>query len=124
MESSTPDSLVCPNGYYIYRSDRDLDKTFKVRGGGIAVLIKNEIKSKLLSRYSQIFEKLFILIKCDDKNLTLCATYLPPYSNYSFYGSFLNDCELYQNLYNSYSIIIGDFNIRGYHYLNTEENLL
>jgi exonuclease III len=95
------------SGYTLFRRDRK-DK-IKLRGGGVAMYIKNELNPVCKSEFSEdsFAESLWCSITCGSENTLLGVCYRSPDSSES------NDEKLY-SLLNDVSkyrvVVMGDFN--------------
>ena len=65
-------SQVCPSGYTILRKDRT-----NRRGGGVAILCRNDWKMEPLPNLTNSFECLWVKIATENKFNFLCGYYIP-----------------------------------------------
>lgn len=95
------------DGYTLYRKDRqDITKT---RGGGVALLIRNELNAVLVPElYNEYFnESLWCNVNCNGQVTLIGVCYRPPDSSTeSDNGLF----ELLDKVSRSRAVIMGDFN--------------
>lgn len=100
------DAVIAINGYKLLRNDRPSRR----RGGGVAIILKNKYKAKILERSKTDGESEFIFIDValPSTNMILGCIYKPPncLNLQHFYDVLSGLCARYQHI-----IICGDFNI-------------
>lgn len=105
LSKSTSDHFICPNGYRIFRSDRESN----TKGGGVAVFVKKHIvcKFRCKNNKNDKVEHVFVEITSHGRKLLLGCVYRP--------NKDINFCKFFEELeeivdgYNDI-IICGDFN--------------
>lgn len=104
---STPDCLICPIGYKVFRSDRS------GHGGGVAIFVKNSISCKICYKspsndsIDQQIEYIFIEVSSFGKKLLLGCVYRP--NNRISFAVLHSRLITLASEYNDI-IITGDFN--------------
>lgn len=108
LVESTPDSIICPNGYKIFRADRGS------LGGGVAIFVKRGICCKICHNFSytsrsieQDVEFTFIEISSLGKKLLVGCVYRP-HKRISF-TTLYSTLETLASVYDDI-VITGDFN--------------
>jgi len=102
LTSEIFDNEILPNGYSIYRKDRDS------RGGGVLLAIKNNITGSQMPSPSDL-EIVTVLVSTQNP-LIICAIYIPPNSDDTYHEQL---CNYLTDLVNSNTkpiILLGDFN--------------
>ena len=108
-------STILDNKFSCYRSDRDLKKANKKTGGGVIILVKNNIPSSLLYIHQGIYETVCIMIRLHNINIIISALYMPPLYDINLYVDYLNRLQSELLKHNNCKLIIlGDFNIPGF----------
>ena len=100
------DSLFCPSGYSVIRSDR-----LASRGGGVLLLFKNNLDTVVVKLISNgTFELVCVDVFFNSICLRFCCVYLPPSHSYQTVSSL---CSVLSNLisYDKDIFILGDFNL-------------
>lgn len=105
------DSEVCPTKYNIFRADRNSNTSPLSRGGGVAIMVKSELTSSVVSTQYDTVEQLFVLVEGAFKFI-VGAVYLPPNSGEGDYASHGLAVEEVSLLYPDTKIFVcGDYNI-------------
>jgi Reverse transcriptase (RNA-dependent DNA polymerase)/Endonuclease-reverse transcriptase len=109
LSSKHPDKICAVQGYNLVRNDRE-----GLRGGGVALLIKQNIKFKVLSSSPSLFDPNNIEFICceinfENSNLLVIALYRRPHTSCSF-NSFFTELQKQIFQYDEV-IVVGDFNI-------------
>lgn len=103
-------------GFYdhlIYRCDRDLAASNKVKGGGVLLAINKSYTSQLITCFNnKSIEALFISIKYKNKNIIINASYVEPTCSLECYQEL---ADVIDNVFIKYpeaiKLAIGDFNL-------------
>lgn len=97
----------------MYRCDRRSEEMR--RGGGVSILVHNNIRSRGININYNInskFEQLFVTISQGNLNFVIGAVYIPPRSNQEVYLEHTQIVEQLQvSLPNHQFIICGDYNL-------------
>lgn len=103
LHDDIDDTAVFPPSYQAYRRDRSS------RGGGVAVLVKENISAVLL-RQANNLETVSLKLSCWGKSFLLFAVYRAPNSS----AQYLCDlCEHIASFTSDNVLLIGDFNLPG-----------
>lgn len=107
------DGEIIDTAYYnIFRSDRNVEVTGMVRGGGVLVAVST--KFKVLDYYkidNNHFEAICVNIKIGKNVFSIINVYLPPGSNVDSYSSFFDFITRHSQINNKAVCLIGDFNL-------------
>jgi Reverse transcriptase (RNA-dependent DNA polymerase)/Endonuclease-reverse transcriptase len=109
LSSKHPDKLCAVQGYNLVRNDRE-----GLRGGGVALLIKQNIKFKVLSSSPSLFDPANIEFICCEinlanSNLLVIALYRRPHTSCTF-NSFFTELQKHILHYDEV-VVVGDFNV-------------
>lgn len=111
LSTQVEDTDFVPPNYVCFRKDRES------RGGGVAVVIKEELESEVMPNLDGI-ESLFCKIVINKCPIMIGAVYRPPLTNETYFTS-INDylCEHVRSK-NSRIVLAGDFNLPNIDWLN------
>lgn len=70
-------SLICPPGFHIIRKDR-----LSTRGGGVAILCRNDWRMEKIPNMENQFECLWVTITTQNSNFNVATVYHPPEHGY------------------------------------------
>ena len=101
-------SQVCPSGYTILRKDRT-----NRRGGGVAILCRNDWKMEPLPNLTNSFECLWVKIATENSIFYVATIYHPPdhmYNPDDLVEFLANSCEQVLSTSPNTKIIAGDLN--------------
>lgn len=106
LNSTHQDAVLGVNGYKLFRNDRSSSR----RGGGVAILLRNHYKARILSKSTVDGESEFIIIEVTllSNNILLGCVYKPP--NCAHLLNFFNVLDAYCGRY-QHIVICGDLNI-------------
>ena len=110
LHSAISSSLICPPGYSIFRKDRQ-----NSRGGGVAILCRNDWRMEIIPEAENIFECIWMKIMTKNSTFSVASIYHPP-SDYSydakdFIDYLIDSCErILLRDPNMNIIIAGDIN--------------
>lgn len=109
LKPAVPNSLVCPVGFSIIRKDR-----INCRGGGVAIICRNDWKMQTLPNLDNPFECLWTKIVTQNSDYYVATIYHPPDNDYDdrdLTDFLIDSCEqLLSAKPNSKIIIAGDIN--------------
>ena len=105
-------SELFDNRYVVYRCDRNMFNSSKMRGGGVLIaVLKTFLSSEILLNVNTV-EQLFVKITVGSVDIIIGTVYLPPDSGigkYVVHTETVNDiCE--KNV-SSYIFLVGDYNL-------------
>ena len=110
LSDDIPDSIFCPKGYYVFRKDR------KSIGGGVALLIRNDICAASVPLRSAL--DIDMELTCADITINgltyrTVVYYRPPHYSNEDFAYFRSSLQCLQELSESMSptILLGDFNL-------------
>ena len=97
--------------YNVFRADRNVNTSNKIRGGGILIAVKKEFESAVIL-LGNFIESIYIHVKYHDLNLIVGGVYIPPASYFTSYVNFCQDIEsIFDRFPESSYVIAGDFNL-------------
>ncbi|XP_063907420.1 uncharacterized protein LOC135125696 [Zophobas morio] len=97
--------------YNVFRADRDVNTSNKVRGGGVLIAVKSYIHSSLILTGNSV-ESIYVHIYHNELNLIVCGVYIPPASPLNVFEDYCCDLEsIFEKFTESSYIIVGDFNL-------------
>ena len=127
LDASISDAEITLSGYKTYRVDRDLKRTTKERGGGVIVYIRERIWCQSIVSSSSGLEFVVLQLKYAHVSIILICTYLPPFTgvtSFSALEQMQNFADVSNQIYvdfpQSKFVIVGDFNIPGIYWYNTD----
>lgn len=128
LDEQVSDSELVIPGYNFFRSDRNLQRTSKCRGGGLLLYIRNSYKCHVLKENKFGVEFLTVVINVHGQNIVFTLTYAPPFENKNSevylenITEFVNEMDQTINeIEDCSSIICGDFNLPGYKWHSINE---
>lgn len=116
LDSSIYDSELFPLEYTVYRHDRDLSKTPKSSGGGIAVAVKSKYFSQTieLPTCDTYIESICVQLTIHNKNIYIFAVYIPHWNqsvnSFNVLGRQLSRI-IDDMIQGDELILLGDFNL-------------
>lgn len=108
--------LFVLNDYFVYRRDREYDRTGQVKGGGVLIAVKNNVLVKSVEHQSQWetagVEDLWITVKYNKTLYHICVVYLLNTLSIECFKKFMEKIEMVcgKNL-DDMVLIVGDFNL-------------
>ena len=123
LHSAIPSLLICPSGYCIARKDRQ-----DTRGGGVAILCRNDWRMENILDVENMFECLWVKIITKNSMFSVAAIYHPP--DYSYDAKdlveyLIDSCEqILLRDPNMNIIIAGDINKLNIHDLLSQQSLI
>lgn len=97
LNDTISDGNVVCDMYKIFRKDRDLTTSIKLRGGGVFIAVKNHISADILPVQHEEVEHIFVKLKYNSETIVICCVYLPPLSPWTLYEKHLNDLRTISN---------------------------
>ena len=124
LHSAIPNSLICPPGYNIARKDRR-----DTRGGGVAILCRNDWKMENILNVENMFECIWVKIITKNSVFNVATIYHPPgdcgYKDKDLTDYLIDSCEqILLRDPNMKIIIAGDINKLNIHELLSQQSLI
>ena len=114
-----PEQLPKIKNYVTYRCDRNLIKTQKDKGGGVCIVVKNSLSSRIIYKYTELYERLDMIITKNKHKLYLSLVYFPPESPAELYFEYFSSVTKFiQEGNHTEYLILGYFNLPGYDWPN------
>ena len=111
------------SNYNIYRTDRDLKRTMKSRGGGVMVAVNKSLNSSEVYLGTSV-ESVYVKVNTGDLNLIVGGVYIPPASDLNTYNTHCSELETIYSQFSDFSFIIaGDYNLAHLVWENNKVNL-
>lgn len=113
LDSSFHDSQFFDDRYSVFRCDRNVNTSYKLRGGGVLLACHNKYSPEIISDlHNDLLESLWIKMKINNaKDLLVNIIYFPPSSSFQTYDLYSNIIENCNSLVGCDVIILGDFNL-------------
>lgn len=112
LRPDIPNSILSIPGYTIFRRDRhDTNLPWShLGGGGVAVLVRNSLSSKVFPCTSPSVEQLTVQIKVHERKILVTVAYRPPRQPMQ---DFVDELESIPNIFGSnFCVLAGDFNAK------------
>lgn len=126
LNGSIFDTELGFNNYNIFRTDRSAFTSSSLRGGGVAICVKNSyLASQICVPFNNV-EQLFVEVKLNrNLKIILVACYIPPNSPSSLYLNHTQsiDFVLSKFNYNVKMLVMGDFNLPNVHMFSNSNGL-
>lgn len=98
--------------YDIYRFDRNASSSVSVRGGGVLVAVKQNLKCSIINSNITSVEHILIKLTLRSNVLIIGLFYIPPRSDHNFYRSVCSILENVSVVHPTATLcILGDFNL-------------
>lgn len=107
-------SELFPDGYLIFRKDRDLSLSGKERGGGVLIAVNTNQCEYFVERVPQLECHNSVWVKLSDHRgsiLYISTVYIEPNSSPEVYEDFYGGCDRYAFEDGASIVIVGDFNM-------------
>lgn len=113
------DRELVDNNYNVFRRDRDLTNSSKKDGGGVLVIVRNELNASIVPDFNSEAEDIWIVIKVNKRRIYICCVYIAP-GNDMAYLSFARKLESNRNKMGVQDLILicGDFNCPSVKWVN------
>lgn len=122
LNKSVYSSEFIDNRYNVYRRDRESSNTSKLDGGGVLIAVTKRINSYRMTTWETKLEDLWVNILIGNSTISICAVYIPSPLKCETLDGFVQNVEKVV-IKQSFTIIIGDFNIPSIQWAREEDNL-
>lgn len=110
LDSVSDGELCDPDDYSIFRRDRRSSASLKKDGGGVLLLVKNDLHSAAIPEFQSEAEDLWVLVTVSDNfKFYLCSVYLPPLDEHAL-SCFVANLDRVGTLTDLPVVLCGDFN--------------
>ena len=90
---SIRDAELTPSGWMLFRRDRHNNSDATGFGGGVIVLIRNELRPiEVVTANSHIVEQVWVKLALSDRALIVGGAYIPPRSDIDVYNQLTTTC--------------------------------
>jgi hypothetical protein len=112
LNSSIKTAELGFDGFKVYRCDRSVTTSDRVRGGGVLIAISNRFTSSRVRIKHTAVEHVFVNVRVKSQVIIFVCVYIPPASDVAIYKA---HSEVIEELYKKYPkarvIIVGDYNL-------------
>lgn len=120
LSAHVSNAELFPSAYTVFRSDRKFSQLGLSRGGGALLAVRDGYEALPLDLSGSLFVNLPSVdivgakVALQGKTLTLVCVYVPPNFTVAQYNSFFDALSSVQDIFGSYVLLLGDFNLSGY----------
>lgn len=120
LNSSVCNNEILCQKFSIYRRDRDYEKLGILRGGGVLLAVRDDLRSTqidltgLWDNISPLIDIVGVKVATDASSICILLVYIPPKLSLSEYEAFFDNVASLGFVNGKHILIIGDFNIPGY----------
>ena len=112
LSAKYSDAELGLKGFLTYRCDRSSATSSNLRGGGVLIAVRKDIKSGVISINESTVEQVFVLVSCGARNVVLGSVYIPPKSTREIYETHCTTVmDIAERFCNNVFLICGDFNL-------------
>lgn len=120
LDSTVSDAEVCPDSFYLFRSDRNFATVNRARGGGVLLAIRNNLFCEQLNinlanvNVSPLIDVVGVKVRSERNSLCILLVYVPPGLSAEECKRFFEYLSSMEFVYGSDTLLLGDFNVSGY----------